>query len=77
MNKKQRAALDAKCIARELREAFPGERFVVKTGLPGRFSLNVRYSNARLDARRVRRVVDRWYRAAYGTTMRWGRKQRT
>lgn len=61
---------DAKCIERELREAFPGEKFKVRFN-----PFNVRVENDKLDVRKVRRVVARWFKAAYGATVKWGRLQ--
>lgn len=62
---------DARCIERELREAFPGEKFKV-TFYP--FSILV--ENGELNVRKIRRVVDQWFKCAYGAPVKWGRVQR-
>lgn len=62
--------LDARCIRRELREAFPNERITVRVRSGG-FDLHV--ANDNLNPRKVMRVVNRWYRAAYGSKVRWGK----
>lgn len=66
--------LDAKCIRRELREAFPDEsiRVIVRSG---GFELKIR--NHKFNPRKAMRVVNRWYRAAHGAKVRWGKTSRS
>lgn len=54
-----------------LRQEFPGEDISFIRKRTGGFV--VRYKNKRLDKRKIKRVVNEFYRCAKGTTVKWGK----